>query len=90
MLGIAPGQLVRAVRSFQAADEPPQNLPVAESGDSDLRVPRFIHRPLTSPRASFWLGVGFGVLIVGSLALLTWELLKFEVVEAVVVGLARP
>lgn len=87
MLGIAPGQIVRSVRSFRAADEPPQDLPVASNGAPTLSVPRFINRPLTSPRASFWLGVGFGVLVVGSLALLTWELLKFEVVEAVVVGL---
>ena len=48
---------------------------------------RRIHQPLVSHRTSFWLGVGFGIFVVGVLSLLVWQLVRVDFVEAVVIGL---
>lgn len=45
------------------------------------------HKPLLGGRASFWIGVGVGVFIVGVLSLLIWQFIKVDLVRAVVVGL---
>ncbi len=65
---------------FSSALQPPNNLP----GEQGL-----FRRPLVSTRTSFWLGVGFGMFVVGVLTVLTWEFVKVEIVEAVVLGLGR-
>ena len=57
-----------------SADAPPGNLPVAP-------LPLF-HRPLVSGRTSFWLGVGFGMFVVGMLTFVAWKLLTVEAVQA--------
>lgn len=87
-LGIAPEYVLEIIPREQASVPahlppvlpPPLNLP----GELAL-----FNRPLVSSRTSFWLGVGFGMLVVGVLGALTWQFIKVEVVEAVVLGLTR-
>ena len=50
---------------------------------------QIFHRPLASARVSFWLGVGFGTLVVGTLAILVWQLIRLDLIETVVLGLIR-
>ena len=45
-----------------------------------------MHQPLLSARTSFWLGVGFGMLVVGILAFLAWQLFQVELRQVGVVG----
>lgn len=53
-----------------------------------LNRKKILHQPLVSYRASFWIGVGFGALVVGILAILAWELLRVDTLEAIVVSLS--
>ncbi len=46
-------------------------------------------RPLVGARTSFWLGVGFGIFIVGVLGYLAVRLFQVELAEAVVTGLTK-
>ena len=61
----------------KAEDVPPANLPVAPFEEKPL-----FHRPLVSGRTSFWLGVGFGMFVVGVLTFVAWKLLTVEAVQA--------
>ena len=93
ILGVAPGQIVSSGSIFSAPpepDEPPKNLPVAAENRPGWSLISAMRRPLVSTRTAFWLGAGFGVLVLGSLGILIWEVLKVEVVEAFVIGLTRP
>ncbi|OGL67701.1 hypothetical protein A3B21_00765 [Candidatus Uhrbacteria bacterium RIFCSPLOWO2_01_FULL_47_24] len=93
-LGVSPDQLVESqgiktalfspMPLLKNADEPPVNLPVAPFEEKSI-----FHRPLVSGRTSFWLGVGFGMFIVGVLTFVAWKLLTVETVDAVVVGLGK-
>lgn len=91
-LGIEPEQLVtprwNQGAPFVLPAYPPPNLPVEESSYEGSRG--IMHQPLVSPRTSFWLGVGFGMLVVGTLLIVSWQILRVETVEAVVLELARP
>ncbi|MDO8505376.1 MAG: hypothetical protein Q7S48_02270 [bacterium] len=85
-IGIAPEHVLEIIAQHEAVVPihpvptlaPPGNLP----GERIL-----FRRPLVSSRTSFWLGVGFGMFVVGVLTVLTWEFVKVEIVEAVVLGL---
>ena len=87
-LGVASDQLMQAqgARSFPVVEGgavPPYNLPVGARTSINIRD------SLVAPRTSFWLGVGFGMLIVGALVTIAWQLFRVETVEAIVVGLTR-
>ena len=88
VLGIAQEHFTQAqgVRSISvmASTAPPPNLPIAPHSPVRLR------EPLVAPRTSFWLGVGFGMLVVGTLVTIAWQLFRVETVEAIVVSLTRP
>lgn len=84
------GRAMTETASMVAPATVPENLPVVDFPvDSEVKVytPLSIHRPLVGHRTSFWIGVGFGVFVVGVLAILTWQLTRVSVVEAVVSGL---
>ncbi|MBI4135661.1 hypothetical protein HY477_02920 [Candidatus Uhrbacteria bacterium] len=94
-LGINPQQLVgnmlTAPRTGSVKTEVPTNLPIADApAEPEIKVYKsFSQRPLVGHRTAFWFGVGFGFFVVGVLALLTWQVLRASVVEAVVVGLTE-
>ncbi len=94
-LGINPQQLVgnllTAPVNVSTEITVPVNLPIADAtGEPEVKVYKsFVHRPLVGHRTAFWFGVGFGFFVVGVLALLTWQVLRASVVEAVVVGLTE-
>lgn len=46
-------------------------------------------RPLVGARTSFWLGVGFGIFVIGVLGYLAVRLFQAELAEAVVAGLTQ-
>lgn len=52
--------------------------------------PSRFYRPLVPPRTAFWLGVGFGMIVVGGLMVVAWYLMRVELAEEVVVALTRP
>ena len=87
-LGVAPEHVLEVIAQHDALVPahpaptlaPPLNLP----GELAL-----LSRPLVSSRTAFWLGVGFGMFVVGVLGALTWQFIRVEVVEAVVLGLTR-
>lgn len=99
-LGIQPEHIVSVMVSSSstplesdasaspAVSLPPPNLPIEPEDDGRVRGD-FFRRSLVSPRTSFWLGVGFGMFVVGTLMALTWQLFKVELVRAVVLGLTR-
>src|SRR3989339_70762 len=63
---------IRNTQPVVADSGPPKNLPV-EPIVKDVQCKKTIlNHSYTSPRTSFWLGVGFGILVVGALMLIAW------------------
>ena len=87
-LGVAPEHVLEVIAREEASvpDHRPPVLPPPLNLPGELAL---FKRPLVSTRTSFWLGVGFGMFVVGVLTILTWEFVKVEIVEAVVLGLGR-
>ena len=87
-LGVAPEHVLEVIAREEAfvSDYRPPVLPPPLNLPGELAL---FKRPLVSTRTSFWLGVGFGMFVVGVLTILTWEFVKVEIVEAVVLGLGR-
>lgn len=84
-VGIAPEHILSAV--------PDRGLPLslAPSFETPLALGNVgvFRRSLVSPRISFWLGVGFGILVIGVLLVLVWQILRVELAEAIVIGLVK-
>lgn len=51
------------------------------------QVKKWFSTPLLSPRTSFWLGVGIGIVIIAVLGYLAWRLYNVEIAEALVLNL---
>lgn len=87
-LGVSPEHVLEVIAREEASvpDHRPPVLPPPLNLPGEINL---FQRPLVSTRTSFWLGVGFGMLVVGVLTVLTWEFVKVEIVEAVVLGLGR-
>ena len=65
----------------------PVNLPVESEEEYHSRDRIGIHESLVSPRTSFWLGVGFGIFVVGTLGIIALRLFHVAMVEAVVLNM---
>lgn len=78
-LGVASEHLVS--HAEELPEVRPVRNPVFEGGEVDL-----FRRPILSSTISFWMGVGFGVLIIGILLFFVWQLLRVELAEAIMLG----
>ena len=93
-IGIAPEHILanrepaRPVRVPLLYDAP-ANLPVEKPGAVAAFCEKrdFIRRPLVPQRTSFWIGVGFGILVTGVLGYIAWQLFNVEIGEAIVLSL---
>ncbi len=88
ILGIASEHVVRAfgaqsapVRAFAPGFSFAPQAPIVECSS--------FKRPLVGARTSFWLGVGFGIFVIGVLGYLAVRLFQVALAEAVVVGLTQ-
>ena len=64
-------------------------LPVSVAMQPLLAQCPAFRRPLVGARTSFWLGVGFGIFVIGVLGYLAVRLFQAELAEAVVTGLTQ-
>lgn len=52
----------------------------------EAAVISIFHQPLASSRVSFWVGVMFGFLVIGALAVLSWQYIRIELLESTLLG----